>query len=62
MPFRDIAPTYAAPQMISEQQLPADLKRLDVDYGDQLRLIGYRVAEPLARSDSAEFTLYWQLS
>lgn len=60
VPFRDIAPTYAAPQMISEQQLPADLKRLDVDYSDQLRLIGYRVAEPLARSDSAEFTLYWQ--
>ena len=60
VPFRDIAPTYAGPQMISEQQLPSDLKRLDVDYGDQLRLIGYRAAEPLARSDSVEFTLYWQ--
>jgi Dolichyl-phosphate-mannose-protein mannosyltransferase len=60
VPFRDIAPTYAGPQMITEQQLPSDLKRLDVDYGDQLRLIGYRLAAPLARSDSAEFTLYWQ--
>ena len=60
VPFRDIAPTYAGPQMMSEQQLPSDLKRLDVDYGDQLRLIGYRAAEPLARSDSVEFTLYWQ--
>ena len=60
VPFRDIAPTYAGPQLMSEQQLPSDLKRLEVDYGDQLRLIGYRAAEPLARSDSAEFTLYWQ--
>jgi hypothetical protein len=60
VPFRDIAPTYAGPPIIREQQLPSDLKRLDVDYGDQLRLIGYRVAEPLARSDSTEFTLYWQ--
>jgi len=31
-----------------------------VDYGDQLQLMGYRAAGPLARSDSAEFTLYWQ--
>jgi hypothetical protein len=60
VPFRDIAPTYAAPQMITEQQLPSDLKRVDVDYGQQLRLLGYRQGEPLARSDSAEFTLYWQ--
>jgi hypothetical protein len=60
VPFRDIAPTYAGPQMISEQQLPSDLKRLEVDYGDQLRLIGYRLAEPLSRTDSVEFTLYWR--
>jgi hypothetical protein len=60
VPFRDIAPTYAAPPMISEKDLPSDLKRPDVDYGDQLRLIGYRLTEPLARTDSAEFTLYWQ--
>ncbi len=60
VPLRDIAPTYAGPQMTAEAQLPSDLKRLDVDYGDQLRLIGYRPAEPLARSDSVEFTLYWQ--
>jgi hypothetical protein len=60
VPFRDIAPAYAGPQMITEQQLPSDLQRLEVDYGDQLRLVGYRLAEPLARSDSVEFTLYWQ--
>jgi hypothetical protein len=60
VPFYDIAPTYAAPQMITAQQLPADLKQLDVDYSDQLRLIGYRVIEPLARTDSVGFTLYWQ--
>ena len=46
--------------MITEQQLPSDLKRLDVDYGDQLRLVGYRLTEPLARTDSVAFTLYWQ--
>jgi hypothetical protein len=60
VPFCDIAPTYAGPQMIAEQQLPSDLKRLEVDYRDQLRLVGYRAAEPLARSASVEFTLYWQ--
>ncbi len=60
VPFRDLAPTYAEPQMMSEKDLPPDLKRLDVDYGDQLRLIGYQLAKPLARSDSVEFTLYWQ--
>ena len=60
VPFRDIAPTYAAPQMITEQQLPSDLKRLEVDYGDQMRLVGYRLNEPLARTDSVEFTLYWK--
>jgi hypothetical protein len=60
VPFRDIASTYAGPQMITEQQLPSDLKRLDVDYGDQLRLVGYHLTEPLSRVDSVEFTLYWQ--
>jgi hypothetical protein len=60
VPFRDIAPAYAGPQLIGEQHLPPDLKRLDVDYGDQLRLVGYRGAESPARSDSVEFTLYWQ--
>ena len=60
IPFGDIAPAYAGPQMITEQQLPSDLKRLDVDYEDRLRLIGYRLAEPMARTDSVEFTLYWQ--
>ena len=60
VPFRDIAPAYAGPQMITEQQLPSDLQRLEVDYGDQLRLVGYRLAQPLARSDSVEYTLYWR--
>jgi len=60
VPFRDMAPTYAGPEMISEQQLPYDLKQLNVDYGDQLRLLGYRLAEPSARRASVEFTLYWQ--
>ncbi len=60
VPFRDIAPAYAEPRMISEQQLPPDLKRLNVDYGDQLRLVGYRDAGPAATAGSAEFTLYWQ--
>jgi hypothetical protein len=60
VPFRDIAPAYAGPQMITAQQLPTDLKRLDVDYGDQLRLLGYRLTPLLARSDLAAVTLYWQ--
>jgi hypothetical protein len=46
--------------MITVQQLPSDLKRLDVDYSDQLRLIGYRMLETPTRTDAVEFTLYWQ--
>ncbi len=60
VPFHDIVPTYSGPQMMSEGQLPADLKRLNVDYGDQLRLIGYRLDETPARPDATAFTLYWQ--
>jgi hypothetical protein len=60
VPIRDVVPAYAGPQMITEQQLPSDLKRLEVDYGDQLRLIGYHVTEPIGSATAAEFTLYWQ--
>ncbi len=60
VPLRDIAPTYAAPRLLTEQQLPSDLQRLDVNYSDQLRLIGYQVTAPLARTDAVAFTLYWQ--
>ncbi len=59
-PFRDIAPTYEGPPLITVGQLPTDLQQIDVDYGDQLRLIGYRRSDQPTQPGAAEFTLYWQ--
>ena len=36
------------------------MQQIDVDYGDQLRLIGYRRPDQPAQPGAAEFTLYWQ--
>lgn len=59
-PVRDIAPTYAGPIMITPDQVPAAIARLDVDFGSDLRLIGYSTLADAAREGAAEFTLYWQ--
>ncbi len=60
IPWQDIAPTYAGPAMITESQLPSVVRRLNVDYGDQFRLLGYTTPDQSASPEAAEFTLYWQ--
>ena len=40
-PLRDIAPTYASPIMLTPDQVPATIARLNVDYDEDLRLLGY---------------------
>jgi 4-amino-4-deoxy-L-arabinose transferase-like glycosyltransferase len=59
-PVRDIAPTYAGPIMLAPDQVPATIARLDVDFGLDLRLIGYSTRADAAREETTEFTLYWQ--
>ncbi len=59
-PIAYIAPVYAGPIMLAPDQVPATLTPLEVDFGANMRLLGY-VAPARATSDgTAEFTLYWQ--
>ncbi len=59
-PFRDIAPVYAAPSTITADQVPQSIHRLDVDYGQTLRLLGYTLSSDQPSQGMADFTVYWQ--
>ncbi|HEY4722968.1 MAG TPA: hypothetical protein VII92_14040, partial [Anaerolineae bacterium] len=59
-PFRDIAPVYAGPAVMTADQVPSKIVRLDVDYGQPLRLLGYTLPPNQALPDRTDFTLYWQ--
>jgi hypothetical protein len=56
-----LIPVYALPPRLPEARLPADLRRLDWQLGDRIRLLGYRLTEERVRPGEAlEVTLYWQ--
>ena len=60
-PFLVIAPAYARPSLLTEAELGSVPHRLDAIYGDELRLVGYRLEEQALRSgDSVWVTLHWQ--
>lgn len=63
-PFVFIAPAYARPPRgLSEAQLPPDLARSELYFGDAIRWIGHRVApgsDRLAPGAVLDVTLYWQ--
>ena len=59
-PVRDLLPTYAGPILLAPDQAPTTIARLDVDFGSDLRLIGYSSPPNAARAGFAEFTVYWQ--
>ncbi|MCR4407466.1 MAG: glycosyltransferase family 39 protein [Anaerolineae bacterium] len=60
-PFAVIAPAYAAPPPLSENQLATISHRLDVDFGGKMRLLGYDLETNEVRpGESLRFTLYWQ--
>lgn len=53
-----IAPVYARPN--PPEAFSANVQRVDVDFGDELRLVGYEV-DPRSGADGvARFTLYWR--
>ncbi len=61
-PFVYIRPAYALPPRLSElSELPAELTRTEVRFGDSIRWIGY-TAEQTRIEPGGEFvvTLYWQ--
>ena len=59
IPFRWIAPSYAAPS-----KLPASTgipNQLDAEFGDQIKLVGYSIAESeMVPGSEVHLTLYWQ--
>jgi len=60
-PFLYIRPAYAHPPILSPEQVPGDLNRLDVDFGGQVKLLGARVErQALHPGQKAEVTLCWR--
>jgi hypothetical protein len=56
-----LIPVYALPPRLPETRLPADLRRLDWQLGDHIRLLGYRLTQERVRpGEVLEVTLYWQ--
>jgi hypothetical protein len=61
-PLRYISPAYAAPPLITIDQLPEDMQRVDYTYAGTMRLIGYRLPQDTIRpAETLPITLYWQL-
>ncbi len=61
MPWTVIRPAYAMPPRIASQEIPADLARLEVTYGDQIRLIGAQVLSAEAAAGQPVWVrLYWR--
>jgi hypothetical protein len=60
-PFVYIAPTYARPPVIAAEDIPAEAHRLDVNFGDKIRLLACQLDKgAVRRGDPLSVTLYWQ--
>jgi hypothetical protein len=60
-PFAWIAPAYAPPEPLTDAQIAAIPHRLDVDFGDVMRLLGYDIETPSVEPGSqVALTLYWE--
>jgi 4-amino-4-deoxy-L-arabinose transferase-like glycosyltransferase len=60
-PFVWIRPAYALPKRLSDAQVAAIPHRLDVDFGDAMRLLGYDVAPQATKpGGKVAVTLYWE--
>ena len=61
IPFLYIAPAYAPPPLLTESALPDDMVPLERTYGEQIRLLGYRLEAGQVRTgEETAITLYWQ--
>lgn len=61
-PLRIIAPAYARPPLVSETELPPDLRRLDWVFEGKVRLLGYRLGQETVRAaETLPVEVYWQL-
>jgi len=60
-PFVYIAPAYAKPPVIAAEDIPAEAHRLDVNFGDKIRLLACQLDKgAVKRGDPLSVTLYWQ--
>jgi hypothetical protein len=60
-PFLYIVPAYAKPTPLSSQELESIPNRRDIDYGGQMRLLGYELDGDVFRpGEFIYLTLYWQ--
>ena len=60
-PFRYIAPAYAPPPLLAPEDASSIPFRLDADFGEQLRLVGYGLdRETVQPGETIYLTLYWQ--
>ncbi len=60
-PFRYIAPAYARPPLLSEEDIDSISHRLEVNYEGEIRLLGYDIEERVIRpGEFLPITLYWQ--
>jgi hypothetical protein len=61
-PILYIAPAYTKAPILTEQDLPADLQRVNFTYDGKIRLLGYRLPTSTVHpAETLPLTLYWQL-
>ncbi|MDX1522403.1 MAG: hypothetical protein R3264_12325, partial [Anaerolineae bacterium] len=61
MPFGLIKPAYVPNPFLTEADLPPDLNRVDLIYGDVMKLIGVTIETETAKpGDRVPVTVYWQ--
>ncbi len=60
-PFAILQPAYTYPTVISEGLVPVSVQRVDITYGNQVRLLGYEISPTrVVPNQSITLTLYWQ--
>ena len=62
-PFLYIEPAYTRPPILGVDDLPSSLNRLDVTFGDKMKLLGYEMPEPRTSrySGGIEGGNYWSV-
>ena len=60
-PVAILQPAYAYPQTLDATHLPNSIRRVDITYGKEIKLIGYELSAQRAQpGDALTLTLYWQ--
>ena len=60
-PFTAIAPAYRRPPVLTRQEIPATLPRVEATFQDEIRLVAYDLApREVAPGEPFTVTLYWE--